>query len=162
MKPAIDTRFGRDVIKTRVGLEKPADIVLEEKDSVLHLLKKSTACVLVDEAQFLAPKHVEELSCVASLHSIPVICYGLRTDFMGNLFPAAAKLMAAADTIEEVKTLCASCGLRKATYNLKIDSAGLPVFSGPVIELGCEERYIGVCSKCYSKHKIRCKEYDDE
>merc|ERR1719215_857662 len=100
-------------------------------------------CVLVDEAQFLAPSVIEQLRHVASMKSVPVICFGLRTDFRSRLFPASKRLMELADVIEDVKTTCTFCN-RRAILNLKsVD--GLPTLSGPSVCLGCEELYVPAC-----------------
>lgn len=155
VQPELDTRFGRGVIKTKAGLEQPADI-LAPVTGELHLPSlDDVVCLLVDEAQFLSPQAIDQLHCVAhactyppyNRTGVPVICYGLRTDFRRELFPASKRLMELADSIEEIKTVCHFC-LRKATFNLKI-RAGVPVLDGPIVELGCEEKYLPVCGSCY-------------
>ena len=158
VKPEIDTRFGRDVIKTRAGLEMPADVLAPASGIVPLPALDDIVCILVDEAQFLDPLAIEQFrritySAVApnAPAGIPVICYGLRTDFQSRLFPAAQRLMELADSIEEVKNVCTFC-LHKATFNLKLRD-GLPIFDGPPIELGCEELYLPVCGHCY--HQAR-------
>jgi thymidine kinase len=105
------------------------------------------SCVLVDEAQFLAPKHIDQLRAITNLWNVPVICYGLRTDFRTHLFPGSRRLMEVADTIEEVKTTCQICN-RKAVFNLKHVN-GKADISGPVIQLGAEEKYFPACFTCY-------------
>jgi thymidine kinase len=154
IKPEIDTRFGDDVIKTRAGLEAPADIVVppngEFKLPPLHLV----SCILVDEAQFLPITAIEKLHGVAhaETNAVPVICYGLRADFRLQLFPATKRLFELADTIEEIKTTCTDCD-RKAVFNLKVHN-GQPVLDGPTVELGSEEKYLPVCASCYNvRHK---------
>jgi len=150
VKPEIDTRFGRDVIKTRAGLEMPADVLAPECGTIPMPPLNGVVCVLVDEAQFLDPVAIDQLREItyAAAHGVPVICYGLRTDFRSRLFPAAQRLMELADSIEEIKNVCTFC-LHKATFNLKM-RAGSPIFDGPPIELGCEELYLPVCSRCYA------------
>jgi thymidine kinase len=155
VKPEIDTRFGVGVIRTRAGLEMPADIIAPASGQMLLPALDAIACILVDEAQFLHPDAVDQLhhithSAVSPIapRGIPVICYGLRTDFRSRLFPAAQRLMELADSIEEIKNVCTFC-LHKATFNLKM-RAGSPIFDGPPIELGCEELYLPVCSRCYA------------
>ena len=104
-------------------------------------------CVVVDEAQFLSKSVIDQFRTIATNHSIPVICYGLRTDFRGNLFEGSKRLFEIADSIEEIKTTCAFCN-RKAIFNLKLVD-GKPSLSGPTIELGSEEKYLPACAPCY-------------
>jgi thymidine kinase len=160
IKPEIDTRFGVGVIKTRAGLELPADIVAPAKGIVQFQALDGVACILVDEAQFLSETIIEQLHHIAhnavapaAPNGIPVICYGLRTDFRKALFPAAQKLFALADTIEEIKTTCVDCN-KKAVFNLKLVD-GVATLAGPSVELGCEEKYLPVCAGCYdSRHSV--------
>lgn len=150
VKPEVDTRFGKDIIKTRAGLEMPADIVVGDTLKVPDLT--AVACILVDECQFCQPAHIDRFREITQAHNVPVICYGLRTDFRRQLFPAAQRLMELADSIEEVKTTCNFC-LRKAVFNLKLLD-GKPTLAGPAVELGCEEKYLPVCAGCYeSQHR---------
>lgn len=148
LKPQIDLRFGEGIIKTRAGLEAEADVLVppEEECNLPNLA--GVVCLLVDEAQFLPPAFVDRLHAVAHAdHGIPVICYGLRTDFRRQLFPASQRLLELADSIEEIKTICHYC-LRKAVFNLKL-LAGKPTLDGPSVELGSEEKYLPVCANCY-------------
>lgn len=148
-KPEIDTRFGRDVIKTRAGLEAEADALIPATGPFNMPDLAGVICVLVDEAQFIPPAVVDTLHDLAhKTPKIPVICYGLRTDFRRQLFPAAQRLLALADTIEEIKTICHFC-LRKAVFNLKLLD-GRPTLAGPAVELGAEEKYLPVCAACYA------------
>ena len=103
------------------------------------------ACVLVDEAQFLTPAQVWQLARLADQHGIPVLCYGLRTDFQGELFPGSAALLGIADELSELKAVC-HCG-RKATMNQRVDGEGKPVIDGAQTEIGGNERYVAVCRK---------------
>jgi thymidine kinase len=164
LKPALDTRFGRDVIKTRAGLEAVADALLPDTGLAILPSLDDVVCVLVDEVQFVSVEVIDQLYGLAhactyppyNRAGIPVICYGLRTDFRRVLFPAARRLMELADSIEEVKTTCTYC-LQKATFNLKLRD-GLPVTDGPAVELGCEELYVPVCGSCYeAKHSPQHK-----
>jgi thymidine kinase len=149
VKPEIDTRFGKDIIKTRAGLEMPADCLVPRLGPFILPDLTGVVCVLVDEAQFLTPQAIDELHrCVYVAPKIPVICYGLRTDFRRQLFPASQRLMELADSIEEIKTICTFC-LRKAVFNLKLCD-GTPTLDGPAVELGCEEKYLPVCAACYA------------
>ena len=107
-------------------------------------------CVLVDEAQFLKPSHIDQLRAITALWNVPVICYGLRTDFRTNLFPGSKRLMELADAIEEVKTTCQFCN-KKAVFNLKhVD--GKADCTGPAIQLGAQEKYFPTCFGCYREH----------
>jgi len=164
LKPEIDTRFGKDIIKTRAGLEEKADVIVPAEGPMPELDLNHVVCVLVDEAQFLPAAAIDQLHCAAhactyppyNRQGVPVICYGLRTDFRQQLFPASQRLMELADTIEEIKTICTFC-LQKAVFNLKL-CGGEPTLSGPSIELGCEEKYLPVCAACYAvKHGIAPK-----
>jgi thymidine kinase len=164
VKPAVDVRFGLGVIKTRAGLEMPADVIAECGATVLPLpALDAISCILVDEAQFLNTEIIEQLHAVSHLamapgapNGIPVICYGLRTDFRKELFPAAARLLALADTIEEIKTTCVDCN-KKAVFNLKL-VRGLATLAGPSVELGAEDKYLPVCAGCYATRHLAAKE----
>lgn len=147
-KPAMDNRFGADVIASRSGLEKPVDMhlgsdtVLDPKDFA------DVDCVLVDEAQFLSPAMIDQLRALTRDPGTPVICYGLRTDFRTELFPGARRLMEVANSIEEVKVTCQFCR-RKALFNLRmVDGKG--TIDGPQVQLGANESYAPVCFHCYA------------
>lgn len=147
LKPHLDVRFGLDEVTSRAGLTKKADMLLDD-DTVLHPAAfMDISCVLVDEAQFLSKSLIDQLRYIATVMGIPVICYGLRTDFRGELFEGARRLFEVADSFEEVKTTCAFCN-KKAIFNLKLVD-GLPTLTGPTIELGTEEKYLPACSSCY-------------
>ena len=149
VKPRIDTRFGSTTIASRSGLSAEADVVLDE-DAVLDPQQLAGYhCVLVDEAQFLSPFVVEQLRLLTHTHRLPVICYGLRTDFRTRLFPGAQRLLELADSIEEVKVTCAHCN-RKAVLNMRLVD-GVPTLSGAQVELGAEDRYAPVCYACYEE-----------
>lgn len=153
LKPAMDVRFGLDIIKTRAGLEMQADVLVPPNGEARLPDLTGVVCVLVDEAQFLDPVAIDQLHRLVHVSpQIPVICYGLRADFRRHIFPASRRLMELADTIEEIKTTCNFC-LRKAVFNLKLLN-GEPTLSGPSVELGCEEKYLPVCAACYeSQHR---------
>lgn len=154
MKPLLDTRFGMENIKSRAGLAKEADILIEPDTNILEVMPSSgdIHCVLVDEAQFLDPKHVDQLRIITTEWNVPVICYGLRTDFRTNLFPGSKRLLELADTIEEVKTTCNYCN-KKAVFNLKHVN-GVADCSGPAVQLGAEEKYFPTCFSCYKQSLI--------
>ncbi len=149
LTPAIDQRAGVGKIASRIGLTKDALPFSSEEDlfsvTCASYEKGPIACVLIDEAQFLTRKQVEELSKIADDIGIPVLCYGLRTDFQGNLFPGSAALLGWADNLIELKTIC-HCG-RKATMNLRTDENGNPIKEGEQVEIGGNERYIAMCRK---------------
>lgn len=150
LKPEIDTRFGADLIRTRAGLEAEADVLMPETGPFNLPDMAGVVCLLVDEAQFMAPEQVEQLHAIAHPHDqigVPVICYGLRADFRRQLFPAAQRLLELADSIEEIKTTCHYC-LRKAVFNLRMRN-GSATFDGPVVELGLEDKYLPACANCY-------------
>ena len=152
MKPSFDVRFGRGRIKSRAGLEMEADVLLIDEMSFDGINYEGVSCILVDEAQFLGAKVIEKLRRLTLDHDIPVICYGLRTDFKSKLFEGSQRLMELADSIEEVKATCHYCN-RKSIMNLKhVD--GVAVNEGPSVELGAEEKYFPACFKCY------CREID--
>lgn len=147
--PAIDTRFGTGRIESRIGLRSGA-ISLTATDNILKRVRtehstSKVSCVLVDEAQFLSPEQVWQLTDVADTLDIPVLCYGLRTDFQGKLFPGSATLLGIADDFTELKTIC-HCG-RKATMNLRVDKQGHAVKEGAQVEIGGNDRYVAMCRR---------------
>ena len=147
VKPELDVRFGHDMVHSRAGLEKKADLLVGP-DTVLDGDALSEAdCILVDEAQFLSAGLIDQLRQVSRDRGVPVICYGLRTDFRAGLFDGSRRLMEVADSIEEIKTTCNYCN-RKAIFNLKL-ADGVPTVAGPTIDLGSAEKYLPVCSGCY-------------
>lgn len=147
IKPSVDVRWGTDEVRSRAGLSVHADALAdpENPDQELPDLSQYSA-VLVDEAQFLLPAFVERLRTVTLL-GVPVICYGLRTDFRGKLFPGSARLLELADSIEEVKTTCQFCN-RKAVFNMRLRD-GVPVSDGAQIQLGGDESYVPSCFRCF-------------
>ncbi len=148
IKPEIDDREGKDVIRSRIGIESPVT-VLPQNASIIEITNLSNhyegiSCIIVDEAQFLSHKQVSELCHIVDHLNTAVVCYGLRTDFLGNLFDGSKWLMALADSIEEIKTIC-FCG-KKATMNMRLVD-GKPIFEGDQILIGGNESYISVCRK---------------
>jgi thymidine kinase len=145
----LDDRAGAGVIGSRIALSAPAhsyDENVDLFDAITDELKRRKLdCILVDEAQFLSQRHVLQLCEVADRLRIPVLCYGLRTDFQGKLFPGSAALLALADSMVELKAVC-ECG-RKATMNLRVDEEGHAVASGAQTEIGGNDRYIALCRK---------------
>ncbi len=148
IKPELDNRFGKENIKSRAGLEMTADLLVQPETDLLELSLEGISCLLVDEAQFLAKHHIEQLRAMTLLCNTPVICYGLRTDFRGYLFEGSLRLMELADSIEEIKATCYFCN-RKSIMNLKhLDGKGS--LDGPSVQLGSEERYLPACFSCYT------------
>ncbi|MBR0082035.1 MAG: thymidine kinase [Clostridia bacterium] len=143
LKPAIDTRDGVNRIKSRCGLE--ADCALFHTLDLDAVRAGAYDCLIVDEAQFLKKDEVELLCRIVDEYDVPVICYGLKTDFQGNFFEGSHWLLARADTIEEVKTIC-WCG-RKATCNARLDGKGGITKVGEQVVLGANDKYIGLCRK---------------
>jgi thymidine kinase len=143
VKPRLDHRFGQTRIASRSGLEAEADLLLDEGAHLDPADFVGVDCVLVDEAQFLAPRIIDDLRRITVAPGVPVICYGLRTDFRTRLFPGAQRLMELADAIEEVKVTCQYCA-KKATCNLRLVD-GVAVVDGPQVLLGADEQYAPVC-----------------
>jgi thymidine kinase len=143
MKPQLDVRFGEGTIQSRAGLDRKADQLLHVNSTFPEDSLQGISCILVDEAQFLHPCVVERLRDVATYQNIPVICYGLRTDFRSRLFPGSQRLLELADTIEEVKTTCSLCN-KKATMNMK-SVEGTATMDGPTVCLGADEMYAPTC-----------------
>ncbi len=143
VKPRLDTRFGANTIASRSGLSAEADLLVDDTTRLDPAEFAGIDCVLVDEAQFLPPRVVDELRRITIRPGVPVICYGLRTDFQTRLFPGSARLMELADAIEEVKVTCQYCG-RKATCNLRLVD-GRAALDGPSVLLGADEQYVPVC-----------------
>lgn len=147
VKPEIDVRFGASLVKSRTGLSRQADIFVSANSTFAPEKLENIDCILVDEAQFLSSNIVEQLRNISLSLDIPVLFYGLRTDFRGELFEGSKRIMELADSIEEVKTTCAYCN-RKAIFNMKI-VCGSPSLQGPTVELGAEEKYLPACVSCY-------------
>lgn len=157
MKPGDDKKAGSN-IQSRSGAELNADYVVPSNIDVYqlityHLIDNNVDVIIVDEAQFLTPKQVDELSEVVDQFDIPVLCYGLRADAFSNMFPGSQRLFEIADKIEELKAIC-KCG-KKATFNLrlnKINGELIPVFEGEQVSIdGIDAEYDSVCRPCYKK-----------
>ena len=158
LKPSTDTRDGADLVRSRIGLSAHAEIATPDTN-IYDLFRQSHAghchAVIVDECQFLTPAQIEQLRQIVNDFNIPVMCFGLRTDFQTKLFPGSLRLMELADCIEEIKTMC-DCGA-KATVNARI-SDGYIVTEGAQVVLGGNDSYIAMCHRCYTRgiqeHKI--------
>lgn len=148
--PAIDTRYGQDKISSRIGLNSNA-VSFDTNANLFEYTKEkcqqidNLRCVLVDEAQFLTKQQVEQLTDIVDKLDIPVLTYGLRSDFQGEAFPGSQYLLIWADNLVEIKTIC-HCG-RKATMNMRVDADGHPVKTGEQIQIGGNERYVAMCRK---------------
>jgi len=149
---AIDDRFAAGTITSRIGLSAPATPFDAATDIAAQVAARHAdapvACVLVDEAQFLTDAQVDQLAWLADTLGVPVLAYGLRTDFQGALFPGSARLLALADSLIEIKSVCA-CG-RKATMNLRVDNSGRPIAQGQQTEIGGNDRYVALCRRHFS------------
>lgn len=156
-KPFIDKKGGNK-IQSRVGLEKECDFIIENENSIIEYIKKNKQidCILIDEAQFLSKKEVDSCLKIVIEYDIPIICYGLRTDFQINLFTGSERLLAIADKIEEIKTIC-KCG-KKSTFVLRYINNKV-IFEGNQIEIDnkSEVKYVSVCAKCYFNEKEKIK-----
>lgn len=172
MKPVIDTRDNRNVIRSRIGIERECRWIYAETD-IYQMAKELFTTrgelvewFLVDEAQFLSPQQVDQLSRIVDDFGCNVICFGLRTDFRSHLFEGSRRLFEIADSIEEVKSTC-HCG-NKTIINARIDSHGDFVEDGEQVEIGGNDRYVAVCRKCWRSKRIRQMErgmlplFDDE
>ena len=147
LTPLLDHRFGVGKVMSRIGLAAEA-LTFSQGENLVEIIERLLRdrplhCVLVDEAQFLTKTQVQHLGDVVDRLDIPVLAYGLRTDFQGNLFEGSQWLLAWADNLEEIKTIC-HCG-RKATMVLRLDDKGRPVRDGEQIKIGGNERYLSVC-----------------
>ncbi len=144
---AHDDRSGLGVIGSRLGLQRSATTFGPDTRFERLLLPSDVACLLIDEAQFLSADQVRQLHRLAHHGGLPVLCYGLRSDFRGEAFPGSAALLTLADSLEEMKTICA-CG-RKASMNVRLDAEGRRVNEGAQVEIGGNERYRAVCPACF-------------
>ena len=154
IKPSADTRDGAAVLRSRIGLEALVEVIAPNVDVVeRYLATQHGKCnvIIVDECQFMTPAQIDQLRAIVNDYNVPVLCFGLRTDFQTNLFPGSRRLMELADCIEEIKTMC-DCGA-KATVNARIND-GYIVTEGAQVVLGGNDSYIAMCHRCYI-HGIR-------
>lgn len=141
----IDDRFGVGKITSRLGPQRQVDVF--DRDTDFLSRAPDVACVLVDEAQFLTQAQVVQLHQLAQVRGVPVICYGLRSDFRGDPFPGSSYLLALADDIEEIKNIC-SCG-KKATMNIRVDANGKRIREGEQVSIGGNDSYRQACGRCF-------------
>ena len=158
IKPSTDTRDGADIIRSRIGLQRSAQIITPEQN-ILEEYRKigARSVVIADEAQFFTPEQIDQLRELVDSEDVPVLCFGLRTDFLTHFFPGARRLMELADSITEIKTVCA-CG-RKATVNARIDANGRIITHGAQVFLGGNDSYVAMCHKCWID---RIREQEDQ
>ncbi len=154
IKPSTDTRDGANIVRSRAGLDAKADVV-RPGDDICKMFdavrsERNIDVVIVDECQFFSTEQIQMLRKIVDSDQIPVLCFGLRTDFLTHLFPGSMRLMEIADCIEEIKTMC-HCG-RKATVNARIDENGRVVTKGDQILIGGNDSYIAMCHKCYMEN----------
>ena len=151
--PALDTRFGDGIVKSRIGIETQATSLAPDEDLLAHVrretLQQQIHCVLIDEAQFLTRDQVFQLGEICDSLDIPVLAYGLRTDFQGELFEGSQYLLAWADNLNELKTVC-HCG-KKATMVVRMNEDGTPVADGEQVEIGGNELYVSTCRRHYKE-----------
>lgn len=153
IKPKIDNRDGDNLVKSRIGLSSPAYILPFEENVLDSFLKLShqVDVVIVDECQFLSEEQIDQLAEIVIFHDIPVLCFGLRTDFRTKMFPGSRRLLEIADSITEIKTIC-SCG-KKATVNVRLDQNGIILTEGEQVLIGGNDRYTAMCYQCFTTKK---------
>ena len=151
IKPAADQRDGVFTLKSRIGLTAEAESVSPEKDiSELYKNRERADVIIVDECQFMTTAQIDQLRWLVDREDLPVLCFGLRTDFRTQLFPGSRRLFELADSITEIKTIC-DCG-RKATTNARISPEGYVLTEGDQVVLGGNDSYIAMCHKCYQDY----------
>ena len=150
IKPSADVRDGVNILRSRIGLQAEVDIMTPEMDIYEIFRNRGGKCdaVIADEAQFLTPEQIDQLRAIVDDFNVPVMCFGLRTDFQTKLFPGSRRLMEISDTIQEIKTIC-DCAA-KATVNARIND-GFGVTEGAQVVLGGNDCYIAMCHRCYKK-----------
>ena len=150
IKPSVDDRDGADILRSRIGLEAPAESI-KPKDDILALYasRGRRDVVIADEAQFFTTAQIGQLRDLVDEENVPVLCFGLRTDFRTHLFPGSQRLFELADSIQEIKTIC-ECGA-KDTVNARIGADGRVVTEGAQVLLGGNDTYIAMCHSCWKK-----------
>lgn len=148
IKPSVDTRDGAELIRSRIGLEARAQVVTPGQDIIaMYNAAGKRDVIIADEAQFFTPEQIDQLRTLVDEEDLPVLCFGLRTDFLTHVFPGSKRLLELSDSITEIKTVCA-CG-RKATVNARIDGGGHVITEGDQVFLGGNDSYIAMCHKCW-------------
>ena len=147
-KPAIDDRDGADVVRSRIGLSETAVIIYSDTNVYSEFQKNPEFhAIIADECQFFSAEQIDQLRCIVDDFDVPVLCFGLRTDFKSYLFEGSRRLFEVADSISEIKTIC-SCG-NKAIVNARIDSYGNVITEGGQILIGGNDSYVAMCHKCW-------------
>ena len=159
VKPSADTRDGEQLLRSRIGLEAVGEVIGPDTDVYTRFRQTQLGkcdVIIVDECQFMTEAQIDQLRAIVNDFNIPVMCFGLRTDFQTRLFPGSLRLMEIADTIQEIKTIC-DCGA-KATVNARIDGDGHIITEGAQVVLGGNDSYIAMCHRCYvngiREHKV--------
>ncbi len=148
IKPSADTRDGEIILRSRVGLQSAAEVIAPDTNILDRFaLREKVDVIIVDECQFMTAKQIDQLRSIVDEYNIPVLCFGLRTDFLSTLFDGSRRLFEVADTISEIKAIC-DCGA-KATTNARIDAEGYIVTEGDQLLLGGNDRYLAMCHKCW-------------
>ena len=158
IKPEIDTRDGADVIRSRIGLSATAVCIPKNADlyEIYEKEQQKYDVIIADECQFFSKEQIDALRLIVDRHNIPILCFGLRTDFLTHLFPGSARLVEVADSIAEIKTIC-TCGA-KATVNARLNAKGQIVTHGNQVLLGGNDRYVALCHKCWTQQIEKQKE----
>ena len=152
IKPSVDDRDGADIIRSRIGLQRHAQVITPEQNICEAYRRAGPFDVIIaDEAQFFTPEQIDQLREMVDEENLPVLCFGLRTDFLTHFFPGAMRLMELADSITEIKTVC-RCGA-KATVNCRVDGEGRVITQGEQVFLGGNDSYIAMCHKCWARAK---------
>ena len=149
IKPSVDNRDGADIVKSRIGLAEAATVINPGDDikTVFISDHSDVDVIIADECQFFTESHIDSLRAIVDEYGIPVMCFGLRTDFMTKLFPGSMRLFEVADSIAEIKTIC-DCG-SKAIVNARIDSDGRIITEGEQVLIGGNDSYVAMCHKCW-------------
>lgn len=154
LKPSVDDRDGATIVKSRIGLQEEAVTVSADADlykTYVENYKEDSNVIIVDECQFLTPEQVDELGQIVIDFNVPVLCFGLATDFTTHLFPGSRRLFEIAESISEIKSVC-KCGA-KATVNARLDDHGNIVFTGEQVCIGGNDRYVAMCRRCWLKKR---------
>lgn len=150
IKPSVDDRDGADHIRSRIGLDAIADVIAPADDiRALYDAHDDIDVIISDESQFFSEAHIDQLREIVDTRNIPVLCFGLRTDFLTHLFPGSKRLFEVADSITEIKTICA-CG-SKAIVNARIDACGRIITEGDQVFLGGNDSYVAMCHRCWTE-----------
>ncbi len=151
LKPSADLRDGEVMLRSRIGLQSPAQVI-SPSDDICELFRQRERMdvIIVDECQFMPPRQIDQLREIVDFENVPVICFGLRTDFRSTLFDGSRRLFEVADTFTEIKTIC-DCGA-KATNTARIDAEGYVVTEGEQLLLGGNDRYVAMCHRCWIRN----------